>query len=210
MRSMLRSDMESHHKGIQHLASLKGEASPRFNFNFVILDTPLFILPSQDIDLEFQIEPGNNIAKFTGEWDTSTEPTPGGFDEVSFVFEWTNPSAEYPVVNVESTLLFNGFGEAHASPPIFIGDEDAGLSVDALLQIDEWWNNPPTSPPYQAAQGQEVAFFSAAAIDFTQGGQTTDAWITGNYDLRYQQFMVPPKGAAVFEVLINIYHRHVR
>lgn len=207
VRERLRADAASRRRLIEHLAARnQEELSPNFNFNFVILDTPVFILPSQDIVLDLpHIEPWNNIAMFTGEWDTDTEPYPGGFDEVSFVFVWRNPSDGYAVVNIELTMLFNGFGETYASAGTFVNN-DIFLDVDAVLDVLEWWNNPPTSPPSQSGQAQRVIRLHSNASGIWAWGDPEFSEVSGYYDVRYQGFVLPPQGVAVFEVKASIYH----
>jgi hypothetical protein len=207
-RETLRSDAEGHRKMVEHLASRKPDAlPPGLNFNFVILDTPALVLPTQDIVLNApHLEPWNNTAKFSAEWDTDTFPGSQFADSVSFVFAWENPHPSATIVNVESALMFNGFCETYASGGWYVIN-NADLDVYAELDVYEWWNNPPTSPPFQAAQRQHVLRLrSRSEGEFYAWGDPEWASVSGYYDLRYQQFVLPPRGVAVFEVAVSIEH----
>jgi hypothetical protein len=174
-------------------------------FNSVVLDTPLFILPSQGINLAPpHIQPWNNVAKISGQWET---PYPDNrSDNVSFVFVWKNPSAKYAVVNVLSSLILNGFCYAWADAGVFVSNL-ASLIISGRLGILEWWNNPPTSPPEESGQIQDIVDLEAQAYGhiFEVGDYESSA-ISGYYGFDYQQFVLPPEGVAVFEVELDIFH----
>jgi hypothetical protein len=204
-RNTLRSGIESQRKAREYLASLKREASPPgLNFNFVILDTPLFILPTQGIILDStHVEPWNNVAKVSGEWET---PYPDNrTDSISFVFVWTNPSSAYAVVNVESYLMLNGFCHAWADGGFWAAN-DIYLGIWVSLGIFEWWNNPPTYPPTQTGQEQSAVSLNAIQDGLFEVGDYESSGINGYYDVRYEQFVLPPDGTAVFEVNLAVGH----
>ncbi len=65
--------------------------STTLNFNFVVIDRPVFVLPTPDLIISGEsLAPWDNVVKFSAEWDT---PYPdNGTDEISYIFAWTNPS----------------------------------------------------------------------------------------------------------------------
>jgi hypothetical protein len=198
---LLRSQLESWRRSQELLASRKS-LSPSLNFNFVILDTPGLILPSQDLDL-FQVSPApwNNVARVKATW---TSPYPdNGSDTLSYVFAWRNPADHDAVINIGSYLMLNGFCDAEAGP----GWTHSDLQVSTRLNIFEWWNNPATQPPGQSAQFN----FSLPSLN-AEGGKDTGVGeyltlpINGSYDVEYRHFTVPAKEVAVFTVSLNLWH----
>ncbi len=182
----------------------RSAAALQLNFNFVVLDTPAFILPTSGISLDgWNKEPWNNTAKLSGSW---ASPHPGnGWDELDFVFVWRNPASTYAVVNVETYLALNGFCAAWADGGV-LPDNWAGFGLHASLNVYEWWNQPPTVPPAQATQDQLLNTTHAVANGFFDPGDYESAAIAGNYDVSYREFILPPQGVAVFEASFGILH----
>jgi hypothetical protein len=168
--------------------------------NFVFLDTAAFIFPTQGINLaKASSAPWNNVARIDGEWNT---PYPAnGFDDVSFIFAWENPSDRYAIINVASYLMLNGFCAAMSDPGWPTHLSALGLTVE--LGVLEYWNNPPTAPAAQVSQ------FSSAGGPRAEGsilGDYETAAITGAYDVSYSSFAIPGKGVAVFVVTLLVGH----
>jgi hypothetical protein len=182
------------------LASLGKGASAHFNFNFVVLDTPALILPSQCIDLaKAAPAPWNNVGKFTATW---SSPYPDdGSDTLSYVFAWRNPNNYDAVINVASYLMFNGCCDAGAGQW-----SHCALSLASSLRLFEWWNNPASEPPAQSSQWNNALFLTADGGDDTSLGEVQYASASGNYDVSYNMFMVPPQSVAVFTVSAYMYH----
>jgi hypothetical protein len=206
VEATLRWDVESRRKMMEHFVSQKTKAlSPGLNFNFVVLDTPAFVVPSQDIFLHPpHIEPWNNVARFYGEW-ASPHSYPSGYPDplVSFAFAWRNPSDAAAVINVESALMFNGWCELYTENGWRFEFDFASTDIYADLVVYEWWNQPPTIPPFQPEQRQRVvSLYSASSLPWSYDSDVSS--LSGYYDLRYQQFMLPPKGVVVFEVIVNM------
>jgi hypothetical protein len=196
VKDALHSDVASWRKTTEHLVSLRGVP----NFNFVVLDTPVSILWSYDKFLtSSHIQPWNNVAKYSGTWDS---PTHGyGVDHLLFAFVWQNPSDRYAVVNVESYLMLNGFCQAWASGG-FLPDNYADLAIVVELNILEYWNDPPTSVPQQSGSSQIPVVLYAKATGFLDLGDYESSGINGSYDVNYHEFAVPPGGVAIFEVTL--------
>lgn len=199
----------SRRKAVEHLTSVRSEALPAgANFNFVVLDTPLFVLPSRDINLvQTSLAPWNNVAKINAEWNT---PYPdNGWDDLSFVFVWENPSDRDAVVNVESYLLLNGFCDvlAEGGPGRVIwGQKYSDLDISVGLNILEYWNNPPTVPSGQNGQYEYAVRLHAHGGGIFGLGDYESSGVNGSYDVIYRMFLIPPKGVAVFEVTLSIDH----
>lgn len=208
VKEALHYGIEARRRATEYLASSRRKAVPDLGFRFVVIDTPLFILASQDINLSFQSRaPWNNVAKIEGEWDT---PYPdNGFDDLSFIFVWENPADEPVVVNVESYLVLNGFcdvlAEAGRDPGTW-GSHASTVGFTTELVVFEYWNNPPTTPSGQFGQ------FSAGPGIYADGGglfglgDYESLAVGGAYDVTYRMFLIPPKGVAVFEVALMIGH----
>jgi hypothetical protein len=199
--ALLRSQMQSWRRSQELLASRKN-LSPNLNFNYVILDTPALILPSQDLDLvQVSPAPWNNVTKVKATW---TSPYPDdGHDTLSYVFAWRNPADHDALINIGSYLLLNGFCDAGAGP----GWTHSTLLVNPRLNIFEWWNNPATQPPYQSGQyNYDLPYLEAEGGKDTGVGEYKTLAISGNYDLEYRHFTVPAKEVAVFTVTLTLWH----
>ncbi len=173
------------------------------NFNFVVLDTPLFILPTSGIDMAaWNKQPWNNTAKISGSWNMQAQ---NDWEELDFVFVWRNPSSAYAVVNVASYLRLNGFCDAWANGG-FLPDNWAGLGLHASLNVYEWWTQPPALAPDQPSSTQYLGGPTAAANGLFDPGTYDSQRISGAYDVTYREFILPPQGVAVFEVSFGFLH----
>jgi hypothetical protein len=196
-------------RAIERMTSSRNEALPAAaNFNFVVLDTPLFVLPSRDINLvKTSLAPWNNLAKINAQWNT---PYPdNGWDDLSFVFVWENPSIRDTVVNVESYLLLNGFCDvlAEGGPgKVIWGQKYTDLDISVGLNILEYWNNPPTVPSGQNGQYEYAVRLHAHGGGIFGLGDYESSGVNGSYDVLYRMFLIPPQGVAVFEVTLSIDH----
>jgi hypothetical protein len=81
------------------------------------------------------------------------------------------------------------------------------LDVGVDLNIYEYWNDPPTSPSGQPAQGVYVLRLTADGGGIFGLGGYDSGVATGNYDVIYRMLVVPPQGVVVFEVVLDIFHR---
>ncbi len=185
----------------ERLASYARERlAPELNFNFVVIERPLFVLPSNDVVIVSELlAPWDNVVKCNAEWDT---PYPdNGVDGLSYVFVWTNPNDRWVVINAESYLAVNGLCE------MFVGPDDFGvIGFNAFLEVLQYWNNPPTYPASEDEQVTSVFDITAdGGWPFGLGDYAT-ASIGGTYDVRYDALSVPPHGTVVFEVELGGYH----
>jgi hypothetical protein len=198
--ALLRSQLETWRRTRELLAVQN--AAPNLNFNFVILDTPALILPSQDVNLvQVSPAPWNNVARLTAGW--SSPYSDDGNDTLSYVFAWRNPSDRSAVINVASYLMLNGYCDAGAGP----GFTHSDLLVTTRLNVFEWWNNPATNPPYQTGQiNYSLPFLEAYGGGVFGVGDFETMEITGNYDVEYRMFAVPPHEVAVFTVDLTLGH----
>jgi hypothetical protein len=130
-----------------------------------------------------------------------------GFDVgsgvVSFGFLWQNPSDKAVVVNVHGYLVLDGFCSVFSNGG-FIALAFAELNVDADLVIHELWNDPPTSPVAQSTQSQNALTLSCESLGFIEPGCADGRSLAAGFDLEFDQFMMPPKGTAMFEVSCSL------
>jgi len=172
--------------------------------NWVFLDPFLIFSQSGDLDVRATIEPGNNVAKVTGEWNTPP-PDHYGYSDVSFLFVWGNPRDTYTLVRVASVLGLNGYCSAFASGGFYANDY-TWLSIAANLGLFVYTPRDYPAPPYQSAQRNEVAQLSAFGGGWFGVGELKSTAIAGSYEVSYDQFIIPPRGVAVFEVSLELLH----
>lgn len=217
IQNMLRQGIVDRRKTMEYLSTLTPPVPPAITPYYVVVDKPFLIWPTNGISLDdSSIEPWNSWAKIT--FDTNQQTVQFGdqtfFDlyleeDLSFYFLWENPSDRYAVINVDGYLVFNGFCKTHAPGGVFAGDREADLSVDARLSLLEWWNQPPTQPLGEADQSQGITSLSAYAGDtFDIHGTTRSEPVFRGRDLRYNLFLIPPQGVAVFE-LTSAFSYHI-
>ncbi len=191
---------------LENIGTKIGPANP--NFNFVVIGTPFLVWPSHGVIMDDpHIEPWKNSVKFKMNSNSSSN----GYETLTFYFLWENPDNKYVVMNVESSLGLNGYCQNSADggwAGIFPGGTST-LNLDTKLIIYNWDTQPPTSPFPESTQNKHILtltaygggyFSSVGAIEFIN--------VQGNFDLRYNLFLVPPHGVAVFEVALNISYQN--
>lgn len=185
-------------------------AAPRFPpqpppglFDFVVLDTPAFILPDDHLSVLPQLAPWHNAAKVTGAWESGASR---GDEAVSFVFAWQNPSDKYAVINAATDISYNGLFSAYAGgwPPVY-----ASIYGYTYLQVFQWWTQPPTWPLLaELTQGGSFDYYTTKATSsttFLWDFPTFDVeYITDTKALGYLQMVLPPKGVVVFSVEFHV------
>jgi hypothetical protein len=168
---------------------------------YEVEETPFLIWPTNGLEfVDSHIEPWNNTAKIRAEWSDSE-----GNENLRFIFVWRNPSDSWAVVDVVSNLTLKGSCDAFAEGGFLFGSLNT-VFVKAVLNVWEWWNQPPTTPPPQATQTQNVLALGADGGGFLSlfgGGSVESASASGSYDLRRTLFTLPPGGVAVFEVMLE-------
>jgi hypothetical protein len=178
-----------------------GTVSSTFVPAFAVVDTPFIIWPTHGLELiDSRIQPWNNAAKIRAQWQATS-----GAENLRFIYVWENPSDRWAIVNVESNLGLNGSCDEFEEGGILSGSV-SNLSVDAVLNVWEWWNQPPTSPFPQPTQSQHVLSLSADGGGFLSGlggGTVKSASVRGTFDLRRNLFLLPPNGVAVFEATLR-------
>ena len=135
------------------------------------------------------------MAKVSGEWHQASAL---GYGAVSFVFAWGSPSDKYAVINVESLVSLNGTCLAWADAAFWGNFSD--LIISTHLEVIEYWNRPPTSAPPESTQDATVVELQSHSGWL---GDYERASLGGVYDLLYNQFILPPRGVAVFGVTVS-------
>jgi hypothetical protein len=201
-KDTLRHGVESRRKVMEHLAELTPPesptvAAPKF---YELLDRPFTILPTGGVYLHAeQVESANSWAKFTVDSDSVA-----GSEYLSFYFLWVNPSDTHAVIDVDAYLVLNGFCQVESDGGFIPGVRRSSMDLYAVLHLLEWWNQPPTSPLGQVDQEQQALILSTDTSGWLDDDATDSEEVFRGYDLRYNLFLVPPHGAVVFEVALNV------
>jgi hypothetical protein len=196
MRGTVQGDVENWRHTVECLKTLTATAEPIQRF---LLDTASDVTATPGLTLDSTvIAPTNNSAKFF------LLSTPPGTDEaVSFGFTWENTSDRPAVVNVDGYLVLDGSCQAIAFGGVTEGFRLCHLFVDARLNIQELWNQPPTSPIRQAGQDALALQASAIASGWFDPTKIVTRYLFRGFDLQYRQLVVPPHGTARIEVSCN-------
>jgi hypothetical protein len=97
--------------------------------------------------------------------------------------------------------MLNGYLEAEI-PGSWFSLSPSDIGVAAYLNILEWWNNPPTSPPDgpSGQQYQDVAYVGVYQGTFPDPVTSRSTRVFRTCDLSHDMELVPPHGSVVFEV----------
>jgi hypothetical protein len=178
-----------------------GTLGSKFVPGYEVVTTPFIIWPTHGLQLvNSHIEPWNNTANILGEWKDLS-----GNENLRFIFVWQNPRDAWTIINAGTYLQLNGQCDEFEQGG-FLSGSVSDLTVMALLNVWEWWNQPPTSPYSQPTQSQIVVSFGADGGGFLSdlgGGNVVSRDVNGNYDLSRSLFLLPPNGVAVFEVMLQ-------
>jgi hypothetical protein len=82
------------------------------------------------------------------------DSTGSGFVQIVFYFLWENLTDQYVLINGDSWLMCSGFGRVDI-PGHWYEDESSAIQIVVWLDLEEWWNQPPTIPP-QLIQSQSI------------------------------------------------------
>jgi hypothetical protein len=193
VKKTLRTGVENWRGTVGQLVSTQGGTSAPVGS--AILPTPFLIWPTHGIYLDStNIQPWNNRAKIKFD---ANDPNLQK-EELGFYFFWENPSNHSILVDVQTSLVLNGFCQANEHSGI---STFAWLDITTDLALFQWWNQPPDSPLDQQAQHQGV--LSIGTFENYFGGTQTQA-VNDDYDVRFSFFSIPPRGVVVYEVRLTI------
>jgi hypothetical protein len=163
----------------------------------VLLNVPFVISANSSVELEqFQIIENKSFAKFR----TRVDDGDDFFGDVRFSYVWTNPKNAFEVINVAAFVIFNGHCSLGVGGGLFPGDRQASVSVEGRLDILEFFNDPPTSPPVQADQKVTVLRMRETAFGFSEVGAVDARDIFRGVGLTHINMVVPPLATIVFVV----------
>lgn len=133
------------------------------------------------------------------------------YGEVDFYYLWSNDGDTDVVVDVRTALQLTGSLHAWADAGFFwtplwgvttIGDST--VSVQAQLDLWQWWEQPPTRPLSQPDQANDVERLSVSGGWQLLGrpGRHESVPISGTAHLAYDTFRIPAGAVTVFEVRV--------
>jgi hypothetical protein len=184
-------------KPFHDLANVATLGSPQYE----LINTPFLIWPTNSVDLEqSEIIPANSFAKFRA----SIGSGKGFQGDVKFFYLWSNPRSTFAVINVNGYVIFNGHLFVGCGGGIFPGNRSASATAKGSLQILEWFNQPPTSPPEQADQAVVAAQLKVRADGFSEVGAIDAKDLFRGFDLRHTMMVVPPLATLVFQVIAAV------
>jgi hypothetical protein len=195
MEGTVRRDVENWRYAVEHLKTLAPPAAP---VQRILLETAADISATPGLTLDAtQVAPLNNTANLF-----LFSENEARVEAVSFGFIWQNASDKYAVVNVDGYLVLNGnfqaiaYGGAHLP----LDFRNSRVMVDASLNIQELWNQPPTSPVRQASQDWRVLSIEADASGWFDDTHIVTQSLYRGVVLQYTQLVLPPQGTARIEV----------
>ena len=181
--------------GWQQLVQIPGQIGHE------VLNKPFLIWPTNSVDLEAsEIIPVNSFAKFR----TRVDDGDDFIGDVKFFYLWRNPKDTVAVINVTGFVIFNGHCFIGVGGGIFPADRRASVTVEGRLDVLEWFNQPPTSPPQQPDQRVTALTMSEEADGFGEVGAVDAKDIFRGFGLTATQVIVPPSAVMVFVVVAAV------
>lgn len=176
----------------------------------VSLDRPFWIRVQDDTPtetlLDEHFEPGNSWAKIYLQREHDFR-----FCQLDFYFLWTNTNGADTSADVTTSLTVRATAETTAEPqwlPPVVGSGGTEVKADGSLYLLEWWNQPPTQPPWQPQQSQPIIDVTAdAGWPPLPWSTIDDQWQSANasYNLAYEKFLVKRDQSAVLQVSLLVY-----
>jgi len=191
----VRRDVENWRYTVERLNTLASPAAP---VQLFLLETAADISATPGLTLDAtQIAPLNNSANLF-----LFSENEGRAEAVSFGFLWQNASDRYAVVHVDGYLVLDGTFQAIAYGGLHLPLDyrHCTVVVDASLNIQELWNQPPTSPVRQANQDWRMLTLEADASGWFDDTEMVTQDLYRGVTLQYTQLVLPPQGTARIEV----------
>jgi hypothetical protein len=181
-------------KVIRGLISQDGQSSERF-----LLGKPFLIWPTPGLEMDdAQYIQNNSFAK------VQVSTSGSRYDALRFYYLWDNPRNAYSVIDIDGFIIFNGLIKVGAGGGVFPGDRWSRVTIDGVLEVYEWWTQPPTSIYPQPDQVVEAANPHFESEGWSETGGILPFPVFRGYDLRCSQFVVPPLATAVLAVTAKI------
>jgi hypothetical protein len=171
----------------------------------IVLDKPFLIWQTPRLEaslVDTTIEPLHSSVRASINTNT-------GFDytQFNFYFFWQNDSDYFAVVNVDTSLILNGFCEIEAATGFLSGDR-CGLTLTGQLSLLELWdqtNGQPAQPLFESSQMRAVASLDASGGGFWSSPDIkSQIFVNDAFDLSYSLFPVQGHSVAVFEVSLVV------
>jgi hypothetical protein len=212
-QKMLNAQAAERRKGLEALAS-KPLASGTVQYDW--LNEPFLIWPTSEFPGQWpetpppvleasEIVPWNSFAKFQMSSGPGQENLFEGTDIVQFYYLWQNPNDTYAVINVDGYAAFNGYAYESVPGGDWPASRFAEITVWAILDILEWWNQPATQPPRQPGQDAIIADLTIDNTGWFTHGKVESLDILRGYELNFTQELVPPLGVLVIRVNTEVY-----
>jgi hypothetical protein len=179
---------------IKAMKTLAAQPAVAGSAQYYFLDKPFLIWPT----LGLQMDDAAYVSANSWAKAHATASDVNSFVGLRFYYLWTNPHDAYSVINIGGFLILNGTCQASAGGGFWPSDRYSKLSLDAKLEIYEWWNQPPTSPVPQMDQSINVVTLEANQEGFSEVGDIEFKSIFRAYGLSYSLMLVPPLATVVF------------
>jgi hypothetical protein len=206
--------LEDLHRSLANLnariADLRSSGFQNVSTEHVFLDTATEIVTSGIAPpVHTRAAPQANVANFN----FKAGPTSGthsdfgfyhDFANVSFGFVWQNLRDTHALLTVDGFIVLNGYFGAKTEGGFFVFSNFSQIFGSVGLSIHELWNQPPTSPFGQPVEYQAFDVESEISLTLAAAGEINSETLYRGFDIQYTQFLVPPKGTALFEVYCAI------
>jgi len=109
------------------------------------------------------------------------------------------------LINIDGYLVLTALCRATSEGGTFAGDRHCHLHVEANLHISALWTQPPSSPFPQPDQRQNALSLGVESGGIFDHEKAVEQNLFRGFDLRYTFFLMPPNGAALFEVACSLW-----
>jgi hypothetical protein len=199
--SGFRESVDNRHEALRLLAT-------PYQSTFVTLDQPFLIwqFPNPDFSIFVgsNTGPGSSFIKIKMDVQTPKHASYGR--QCVFHFLWSNDSQFAAVINVRTSLVFNGVCEVYAAPGIFFGHHNT-LTIGAHFDIIRWtgWGDVnqtllPSLQPYQYVALLDVTGESI----FGQRRHEIQEFDFQGFDFSRDLIVVPAGAVTMFKVTVDL------
>lgn len=201
-RTRLKVLREASRRHLQNLAAIAELPAAGGKPEYHLLDRPFLIWRSQGMDLvDSSVAPAASWAKFQAS--IGTAKTGGGNVDFYYLFENVRDTAV--LTDIHGYIFVNGLCKVGTDGGIVLNSRYATAHISVTLTPLEWWNQPPSTPPFQTDQVATALSLHVNAGGFLDSSAFDERSVFRGFDLAHRSFPIIPRGVVVIKVTVFVF-----